>query len=159
MATTNKATEFFVNGHHCKVESEHRAKYSGWLDGEQYTTGHSVQNVREEIIESAKWMVEVEPDFWKVCRAVDNFLQAQRDYNEGEYRWTHTDTVISQVTPGSSVGVAYTALMELESFACVEKGKIVMERNVEKMWRATSESGQVDFEEEQPENPWGQYES
>jgi len=153
----NKAGEFYVNGHQCEVKYERREHYSGWIDGEQITSGHNTSHIRETLIDDAKYRVEAEPDFWKVCRAVHNFVVSQTD-RDGNQLWVYNETVINNVTPLESVGPAYSALLELENIGLVEEGQICMDLNIEKMWKAVPEA-EVDVTEERPQDPWEEYES
>ena len=152
---TEDAGEFFVNGHQCLVRCKGRAHWVGLIGGEQIVSSHNASHVRSELIDQAKYQVEVEPDFWKVCRAVHNFLQRQTTRDD-EYIWTYRDTVINKVTPLNDVGPAYRALLELESLGLVEKGQIAMDLNVEEMFRATE--ADTDYSEI-PDDPWAEYRS
>ena len=156
MATTNKATEFFVNGHFCTVVNEGREHYSGYIDGDKICTGHGVYDTRRQLINDAKWRVGVEPDFWKICNAVHNFLQDQARLN-GATRWVYQGTIQEQVTPCNTVGPTYNALLELEHLDAVEKEEIVMSSNVEKMFRAI-EGVEPDIDDSL-ECPWTNYHS
>lgn len=128
--------EFFVNGHRCEVQCEGRDRYTGWIDGEKITSGHNTSNIRETLINDAKYRAEVEPEFWRVCRAVYNFIESQSDEN-GDHLWVYNGVVTSQVTPLDDVGQTYRALLKLESDGVIEEGQICMDLNVEEMWRAT----------------------
>jgi len=150
---TESAREFFVNGYQCEIRYERREHYTGWLEGEKIASSHNTSHIRQELINDAKWRVEKEPDFWKVCRAVHNFVEAQSD-RDGEPVWVYRDTVINKVTPLEDVGPAYSALLELESFGLVEKGQIAMDLNVEEMFRAIPEE-ELDYEDELPDDRWG----
>lgn len=150
------ASEFFVNGYRCEIKYESRDHYSGWLEGEKIISGHSTSHIRETLISDAKWRVETEPDFWKVCRAVHNFVESQTD-RDGEQLWVYRDAVIHQVTPTESVNHAYSALLELENLGLVEKESIVMDSNVDKMFRAVPDADtEID---DTIESPLSEYES
>lgn len=132
------AREFFVNGHRCQIECERREKYSGWIDGEQITTSHAPSRIRETLISDAKYRPEVEPEFDAVLRAVYDFLERQTD-RDGNYLWVYNDIAVEAVTPTVEVGNAYTALLDLEGQGYIEEERVVMELNVDKMWRVVDD--------------------
>jgi hypothetical protein len=132
------AREFYVNGHRCQIEYERREKYSGWIDGEQITTSHAPKRIRETLISDAKYRVEVKPEFDDVLRAVYDFLERQTD-RDGNYLWVYNQSAIDEVTPMDTVGYTYTALLDLEGQGYIEQERVVMDLNVDKMWRVVDD--------------------
>jgi len=148
-------TEFFVNGHHCKVEYERREHYSAWLDGEKIDTGHNRAHLAELLIDDAKYRTEREYDFWKVVRATHRFADSVRN----DSGWVLEETARNAIFPHDDFGGdVISAFYELEDFGMAEQSEVFIGLNPERMWRITDK----DIEEvnmEEVEDPMEEYNS
>lgn len=70
--------EFFVNGHHCKVEATGHRHWTAYLDGEEFGNGHEIPHqLKADMYDNAKWMVETDIDTEAAVRATYEYIESK----------------------------------------------------------------------------------
>lgn len=127
---------FWVNGHKCEYEWEHRAALTGYIDGEKACTGSSRKHITDELRAEAKYRPEDgEPDIGDVANATQAYMRSVDE-------WILERTIVEALFPErDSLGGPSTAvqvLHEAEEDELLEKSTIQIGRNDHhRIWRPT----------------------
>lgn len=89
---------FWVNRHRGYIVHERRARYVGYINGDEFDSHHNPKRLMDEMRDDMKYRVERSADLPMVCHGVATFIDRKVPGRNGDISWVLGESIMNEVT-------------------------------------------------------------
>jgi len=89
---------FWVNRHRGHIECERRARYVGYINGDEFDSHSNPNILMDEMQDEMKYRVERSADLSMVCHGIAVFIEQKVPGRNGDVSWVLGESIMNEVT-------------------------------------------------------------